>query len=146
MRLPSSLIHQTITWIHLDTVQRLLWDYCFGLLVLIELKLMNVFCVCDVFVSVNVEGIYNVESVCGYVLFVPFMHPFNSFCSICCTFLCLRNYFFYVHLHTIISVLFWCFYGIIFYLHISTELLFCTSSIAAPGSVAHLSTEIYLTN
>eukprot|EP01083_Nonionella_stella_P309290 1094802_1 len=57
MRLPSSLIHQTITWIHLDTVQRLLWDYCFGLLVLIELKLMNVFCVCDVFVSVNVEGI-----------------------------------------------------------------------------------------
>eukprot|EP01083_Nonionella_stella_P261984 891343_1 len=94
MRLPSSLIHQTITWIHLDTVQRLLWDYCFGLFVLIKLQLMNVFCVCDVFVSVNVEGIYNVESVCGYVLFVPFMHPFNSFCSICCAFMCLRNYFF----------------------------------------------------
>eukprot|EP01083_Nonionella_stella_P075820 206281_1 len=42
--------------------ERLLWDYCFGLFVLIKLQLMNVFCVCDVFVSVNVEGIYNVES------------------------------------------------------------------------------------
>eukprot|EP01083_Nonionella_stella_P029165 80368_1 len=115
-------------WINLDTVQRLLWDYCFGLLVLIELKLMNVFCVCDGFVSV--QSVAHLQ----FVLF-NLLHIFVS-----------TKLFFYVHLHTIISVLFWCFYGIIFYLHISTELLFCTSSIAAPGSVAHLSTEIYLTN
>eukprot|EP01083_Nonionella_stella_P029164 80366_1 len=81
-------------WINLDTVQRLLWDYCFGLLVLIELKLMNVFCVCDGFVSVNVEGICVPLASLQFVLF-NLLHifvstklfflcasPHNHFCSV----------------------------------------------------------------